>query len=79
MKNIKRVAAITIAAGGLAVAGAGVASAHSQADATALNSPGIASGNVLQVPVKVGANVCGNSATVVGLLSPNFGNTCQNN
>ncbi|TJZ51219.1 chaplin [Streptomyces piniterrae] len=78
MKNIKRAAAITIAAGGLAVAGAGVASA-TQADGAAVNSPGVLSGNVVQVPVKAQTNICGNSIQVVGILNPVFGNSCQNN
>ncbi|NED00675.1 chaplin, partial [Streptomyces sp. SID6648] len=34
--------------------------------------------NVVQVPVNVGANVCGNSINVVGLLNPAFGNACVN-
>ncbi|MGW1379041.1 chaplin [Streptomyces sp. NPDC002446] len=80
MKNIKRAAAITMAASGLALAGAGVASAHGpQAGGQAVHSPGIVSGNNTQVPVKVPVNFCGNSVTVVGLLSPNFGQRCVNN
>ncbi|MFI2432295.1 chaplin, partial [Streptomyces sp. NPDC018957] len=40
------------------------------------DSPGVASGNNLQVPVSVPVNVCGNSADVVGVLNPAFGNSC---
>jgi hypothetical protein len=60
-------------------AGAGVASA-SGADArgAALASPGVVSGNVIQVPVHVPVNVCGNTVSIVGLLNPTFGNTCVN-
>ncbi|MFF8315459.1 chaplin [Streptomyces lydicus] len=80
MKNIKRAAAITMAASGLALAGAGVASAHgSQAAGGATNSPGVVSGNVVQAPVHVPVNVCGNTISVVGLLNPSFGNPCVNN
>ncbi|KOG89431.1 chaplin [Streptomyces varsoviensis] len=80
MKNMKKLAAITIAAGGLAVAGAGVASAHGGATAggAVKNSPGVVSGNAVQVPVHVPVNACGNSVSVVGLLNPVFGNTCLN-
>ncbi len=80
MKNMKKLAAITIAAGGLAVAGAGVASAHGGAHAggVAKDSPGVVSGNTVQVPVHVPVNACGNSVSVVGLLNPVFGNTCLN-
>ncbi|WP_251019238.1 chaplin [Streptomyces sp. ISL-11] len=75
---MKKVAAVTMAVGGLALAGAGAASAHGQADATAKNSPGVASGNIVQVPVKVPVNLCGNTVTIVGSLNPTHGNTCVN-
>ncbi|MFC5146666.1 chaplin [Streptomyces aureoversilis] len=78
MKNMKKAAVITIAAGGLALAGAGAASAHAQADGTAKNSPGVASGNVVQVPVKVATNLCGNTISIVGVLNPAAGNLCVN-
>jgi ChpA-C len=39
-------------------------------------SPGTASGNVVQVPVHVPINVCGNTVEVIDLLNPAFGNTC---
>ncbi|MBP2402141.1 hypothetical protein SNS2_0726 [Streptomyces netropsis] len=73
---MKKAAAVTIAVGGLAFAGAGAASA--QADGNAQNSPGIASGNVVQVPVKVPVNLCGNTVSVVGLFNPAAGNVCIN-
>ncbi|MCP9212720.1 chaplin [Streptomyces sp. NEAU-Y11] len=67
MKNIKKLAAITIAAGGLAMAGAGVASADTpQAEGGAVMSPGVVSGNNVQVPVRVPVNVCGDTVTVIG-------------
>ncbi|MFD7240093.1 chaplin [Streptomyces syringium] len=78
MKNMKKAAAVTIAVGGLALAGAGAASAHAQADGNAQNSPGVASGNVVQVPVKVPVNLCGNTVSVVGLFNPAAGNVCIN-
>lgn len=76
MKNLKKAAAVTIAAGGLVAAGAGLASAHggSQAAGEAQGSPGVVSGNVVQVPVHIPANVVGNSVSVVGVLNPVFGN-----
>ncbi|RLV08116.1 chaplin [Streptomyces griseocarneus] len=78
MKNIKKAAAVTIAVGGLALAGAGMASAHPQANGEAKDSPGVVSGNVIQVPVDVDANVCGNTINVVGVLNPAAGNLCVN-
>nr|WP_157166714.1 chaplin [Streptomyces typhae] len=67
-------------AGGLVAAGAGLASAHGGADAAgvAKNSPGVVSGNLVQAPVHVPVNACGNSVSVVGVLNPTFGNVCEN-
>lgn len=68
-----------IAAGTLmAVGAAAPAFADSGADGSATNSPGIASGNVVRVPVHVPLNLCGNSVNVIGLLNPAFGSTCAN-
>ncbi|WP_328909234.1 chaplin ChpH [Streptomyces sp. NBC_00234] len=75
---IKKVAAIAAATGGLVLAGAGMAAADSGAQGAAIGSPGVLSGNVVQVPVHVPVNVCGNTVSVIGLLNPAFGNTCVN-
>ncbi|WP_370418568.1 chaplin [Streptomyces sp. QH1-20] len=75
---LKKVVAAAAATSGLVLAGAGVAAANSGAQGAAVNSPGIASGNVVQVPVAVPVNACGNTLNVVGLLNPTFGNTCVN-
>lgn len=48
------------------------------AQGAAIGSPGVLSGNVIQVPVHVPVNVCGNTINVIGLLNPAFGNTCVN-
>ncbi|MFD9318194.1 chaplin [Streptomyces sp. NPDC060053] len=62
-----------------AVAGAsGIAAADSGANGIAEHSPGVLSGNVVQVPVHIPVNVCGNTINLVGLLNPAFGNTCIN-
>ncbi|MEB8337078.1 chaplin [Streptomyces endophyticus] len=57
---------------------AGVAAADSGAQGAATNSPGVISGNTVQVPVHVPVNACGNTVDVIGLLNPTFGNTCVN-
>ncbi|MCP3770577.1 MULTISPECIES: chaplin ChpH [Streptomyces] len=75
---LKKVVAVAAATGGLVLAGAGMAAADSGAQGAALNSPGVASGNVVQVPVHVPVNACGNTVSVIGLLNPAFGNTCVN-
>ncbi|WP_129838627.1 chaplin [Streptomyces sp. RFCAC02] len=73
---IKKVVAVAAAAGGLMMAGAGIAAAESTAAGAAVNSPGVVSGNNIQVPVHVPINVCGNTIDIIGLLNPAFGNTC---
>ncbi|MFD5149172.1 chaplin [Streptomyces sp. NBC_01298] len=71
--------AVVLAAGILMAAGAASpAMADSAADGKAVGSPGVLSGNVLQVPVHVPVNVCGNTVNVIALLNPAFGNTCVN-
>jgi hypothetical protein len=78
MSRIAKAAAVTAAAGAVLAAGAGMASADSGAQGAAVGSPGVLSGNLIQVPVHVPVNVCGNTVDVIGLLNPAFGNTCQN-
>ncbi|MEV7561024.1 chaplin [Streptomyces sp. NPDC048331] len=78
--NSAKKAALVLATAGLAAAGAaGSAAADSLAEGAAVGSPGVLSGNLLQVPVHVPVNVCGNTVNVVGLLNPAFGNVCVNN
>ena len=79
MQNIKRSALLVTVTAGIVVGGAGAAMASSTATGAANNSPGVLSGNVVQVPVHVPVNVCGNTVDVIGLLNPAFGNHCQNN
>jgi hypothetical protein len=77
--QVKKIVAVAAATGGLVLAGAGVASAHgAQAEGAAWNSPGVVSGNTIQVPVHIPVNLCGNTISVIGLLNPAFGDTCQN-
>ncbi|MFB8089775.1 chaplin [Streptomyces sp. col6] len=75
---IKKIAAAAAVTGGLVLAGAGMAVADSGAQGAAIGSPGVISGNVIQVPVHVPVNVCGNTINVIGLLNPAFGNVCVN-
>ncbi|MET8326513.1 chaplin [Streptomyces sp. NPDC005181] len=68
-----------IAAGTLMAIGAATpAFADSGAEGGAANSPGVLSGNVIQVPIHIPVNVCGNTVNVIGLLNPAFGNACLN-
>ena len=79
MNAPKRVAAVTLATVGLVAAGASSALASSQAEGAAVGSPGVISGNVIQVPVSVPINLCGNSVNLlIAALNPTFGNVCVN-
>nr|WTB36343.1 chaplin [Streptomyces sp. NBC_00830] len=62
----------------MAIGAATPAFADSGADGMASNSPGFISGNVIQVPVHIPVNACGNTLSVIGLLNPAFGNACSN-
>lgn len=75
---IKKVVAVAAVTGGLALAGAGAAAADDGAVGVAKGSPGVLSGNNIQVPIKVPVNLCGNTINIIGLLNPAFGNTCVN-
>ncbi|MEV0846513.1 chaplin [Streptomyces sp. NPDC049954] len=57
---------------------AGIASADAGAQGGAAFSPGVLSGNAVQIPIHIPVNLCGNTVDVVGLLNPAFGNTCVN-
>ncbi|MFZ3569662.1 chaplin [Streptomyces sp. BH097] len=78
MSRVFRSAAVLVAVGGAVLAGASAASADSGAQGAAVGSPGVLSGNLVQVPVHVPVNVCGNTVSVIGALNPAFGNTCAN-
>ncbi|MGW1163051.1 chaplin [Streptomyces sp. NPDC002513] len=60
----------------MALGMAAPAMADSGAEGTASTSPGVLSGNLVQVPVDIPLNVCGNTISVVGLLNPAAGNAC---
>ncbi|MFR9798287.1 chaplin [Streptomyces sp. MS06] len=62
----------------LALGGAAPAFADAGAEGAAVGSPGVLSGNLIQVPVDIPINVCGNSANLIGALNPAFGNVCVN-
>lgn len=78
MSRIAKAAVAALGTGAVVLGGAGMATADAGAQAEAIGSPGVLSGNILQVPVHVPVNVCGNSISVIGLLNPAFGNTCVN-
>ncbi|MET9177218.1 chaplin [Kitasatospora aureofaciens] len=73
----------TLAAAALAavavLAGAGTAAAgDATANGVAANSPGVLSGNQIQIPINFEANFCGNTFSLPGFLNPTVGNVCIN-
>ncbi|MFG2474889.1 chaplin [Streptomyces fagopyri] len=52
--------------------------ADSAAQGGTAGSPGLISGNTIQLPVHVPVNACGNTVNVAGLLNPAAGNSCAN-
>ncbi|WP_406366457.1 chaplin [Streptomyces sp. NBC_00645] len=78
-KRVKHKKSAAVVAGAIMAMGmAAPAFADSGAQGAAVHSPGVLSGNVVQVPVHIPVNVCGNSVNVIALLNPAFGNRCAN-
>ncbi|AOT60192.1 MULTISPECIES: chaplin [Streptomyces] len=78
MSRIAKAAVLTSAVAASVAGAAGVANADAGAHGAAVGSPGVLSGNVLQVPVHIPVNLCGNTIDIIGLLNPAFGNVCIN-
>lgn len=78
MTTLRKSFVLVAAAAAVVLAGAGAAGASSVAEGAAVGSPGVLSGNVVQIPVHVPVNLCGNSVGIISLLNPSFGNTCVN-
>ncbi|GGZ15032.1 hypothetical protein GCM10010387_04140 [Streptomyces inusitatus] len=77
--SFRSAATAAVLAAGLLLGGSGAAFANSDADGVAAESPGVISGNVIQVPVHIPLNVCGNTVDVlIAALNPAFGNVCAN-
>lgn len=75
-----RALAVTGAIAATLALGTTAAYADNGADAngSAANSPGVLSGNVVQVPINIPINVCGNTINILALLNPAVGNSCTN-
>ncbi len=79
MRNVAKKGLLTaVATGSVLASTAGYAYASAEAHGGAVNSPGVGSGNSVQVPVDVPINACGNTVDVIGLLNPSYGNKCAN-
>ncbi|MFJ3219178.1 chaplin [Kitasatospora sp. NPDC086801] len=79
MRNVAKKGILTaVATGSVLASTAGYAYAGAEAQGGAAGSPGVASGNSVQVPVEVPINACGNTVDVIGVLNPSYGNHCAN-
>jgi hypothetical protein len=78
--STKRRVVLGMTTGGLLIGGLGmgVAQADTTANGGSAGSPGVLSGNLIQIPVSIPINVCGNSVSVVGILDSASGNSCTN-
>ncbi len=76
MSRMAKVAAVALGTSAVMLSGAGLATADSGAQGAATQSPGIISGDVLQIPLDVPINLCGNTIDVIGILNPAFGAVC---
>src|SRR6185437_10430768 len=76
----KRRVMLGMTTGGLLMTGLGMASAHADTTASgeSKHSPGIGSGNLVQIPINAPINVCGNQVDVIGVGNTDHGNSCSN-
>ncbi|MDT3397511.1 chaplin [Streptomyces sp. B1866] len=81
MKAIVKAAGLTAAGCALVAGTAGMASADggvgAGAKGAAVGSPGVISGNVVQVPIGIPINLCGNTIDIIALLNPASGTDCS--
>ncbi|KIZ18806.1 chaplin [Streptomyces natalensis] len=86
MKRFVRTTTMAAVSCAMVLGSASVATAgghhHHGRGATAVgfakHSPGAFSGNVIQFPIDIPINVCGNSVDGFALINPAFGNICLN-
>jgi hypothetical protein len=79
MNKLSKIAALTAASAGLVTGVAGAANAASSgAIGSSSKSPGVISGNTVQIPVNIPINACGVTVNIIGLLNPAAGNLCVN-
>ncbi|MFK4106505.1 chaplin [Streptomyces sp. NPDC019531] len=72
---MKKSAAV-VAGAVMALGMAAPAFADTDAVGSVASSPGVLSGNMVQLPLHVPVNACGNTADALALLNPAFGTGC---
>ncbi|GAA0657012.1 chaplin ChpF [Streptomyces thermocarboxydovorans] len=78
MSRIAKAATVALGTGAVVLGGAAMAQADAGAKGAAVHSPGVISGNVVQAPIHLPVNVCGNTVDFIGALNSTWGNTCVN-
>ncbi|GAA4907217.1 chaplin [Streptomyces coeruleoprunus] len=78
MSRIAKAVVLTSAVAASLAGTAGIANADAHSEGAAVGSPGVISGNLVQVPIHIPINVCGNTVNIIGALNPTFGNVCIN-
>ncbi|MCX5609840.1 MULTISPECIES: chaplin [unclassified Streptomyces] len=78
MSRVLKSAGLALAVGFALLGGASVASADAEASGFVAGSPGVLSGNLVQIPIHIPINLCGNSINIIGALNPAAGNICIN-
>jgi small secreted domain DUF320 len=78
VNKFKKAAVMLVAGSAMIISGAGVANAGTGTEAVAVGSPGVLSGNNIQIPIHIPINLCGNTIDIIGVLNPAIGNTCIN-
>ncbi|MFF3662084.1 chaplin [Streptomyces olivochromogenes] len=77
-KHVNHKKSAAVVAGAIMTLGmAAPAFADAGGEGAAVGSPGLLSGNVIEVPVHVPVNLCGDTVDVIGLLNPTFGSDCD--
>ncbi|MFF4183509.1 chaplin [Streptomyces sp. NPDC001691] len=78
MVRIRTALVASVLAATAVIGSAGAAAADPQPPTgVAKDSPGVVSGNVIQIPVDIPVNVCGDTIDIIGLLNPSSNNTCH--
>ncbi|GAA1413767.1 chaplin ChpF [Streptomyces thermospinosisporus] len=78
MSRIAKAATVALGTGAVVLGGAAMAHADAGAKGAAVHSPGFVSGNVVQAPIHLPINACGNTVDFIGVLNSAWGNTCVN-
>jgi LPXTG-motif cell wall-anchored protein len=76
--STKRHVMLAVTTSGMLMTGLGLTVAHASTSGTTDDSTGIASGNLIQIPVNVPINLCGNQIDVIGLANSLTDTGCGN-